>query len=156
MLPYLAQGAALAIEDAVTLAACLVELPRDPSTAFRNYEALRRPRAARVQSLARRYGWLYHLRGPLRVARNLVLERRREARALQRFDWLYRDPRPSKRDNQAARLRWISTAAPASADSSEPTSTASLIMDSCSASANASKPMKRLMVKPMPHNNATP
>lgn len=91
VLPFLAQGAALAIEDAVTLAACLAELPGDPSTAFRNYEALRWPRAARVQSLARRYGWLYHLRGPLRVARNLMLERQSKARALQRLDWLYRE-----------------------------------------------------------------
>ena len=91
VLPFLAQGAALAIEDAVTLAACLAERPHDPHAAFRRYETLRQPRAARVQSLSRRYGWPYHLRGPLRVARNLVLERRREARALQRLDWLYRD-----------------------------------------------------------------
>jgi salicylate hydroxylase len=97
VLPFLAQGAALAIEDAVTLAACLAELPGDPATAFRDYEALRQPRAARVQSLARRYGWLYHLRGPLRVARNLLLERRREARALARFDWLYQEPRAGVR-----------------------------------------------------------
>jgi 2-polyprenyl-6-methoxyphenol hydroxylase-like FAD-dependent oxidoreductase len=90
VLPFLAQGAALAIEDAVTLAACLAERPHDPPAAFRRYEALRRPRATRVQSLSRRYGWLYHLRGPLRIARNLVLERRNEARALPRFDWLYR------------------------------------------------------------------
>ena len=48
------------------------------------------------------------------------------------------------------------TAAPAKADSIEPASTASLTMDSYPASENASKPMKRLMVKPMPHNNATP
>jgi salicylate hydroxylase len=92
VLPFLAQGAALAVEDAVTLAACLAERPHDPSAAFCRYELLRQPRAARVQSLSRRYGRLYHLRGPLRAARNLLLERRREERALQRFDWLYQDP----------------------------------------------------------------
>jgi 2-polyprenyl-6-methoxyphenol hydroxylase-like FAD-dependent oxidoreductase len=91
VLPFLAQGAALAIEDAVTLSACLAERPGDPAAAFLRYEELRRPRAARVQSLSRRYGWLYHLRGPLRLARNLALERRNEDRALQRLDWLYRD-----------------------------------------------------------------
>ena len=91
VLPFLAQGAALAIEDAVTLAACLAERPSDPSAAFRRYEALRQPRAARVQTLSRRYGRLYHLGGPLRAARNLLLEQRREARALQRLDWLYRN-----------------------------------------------------------------
>ena len=91
VLPFLAQGAALAIEDAVTLAACLADRPRDAQAAFHRYEALRRPRAARVRSLSRRYGWLYHLNGPLRLTRNLMLQRRSEARALQRFDWLYRD-----------------------------------------------------------------
>ena len=90
VLPYLAQGAALAIEDAVTLAACIEAWPGDPPAAFRRYEGLRRPRVARVQRLSRRFGWLYHLRGPLRPARNLILERRSEERALQRFDWLYR------------------------------------------------------------------
>jgi salicylate hydroxylase len=91
VLPFLAQGAALAIEDAVALAACLAEQPRDPSAAFRRYEALRRPRAARVQSLSRRYGWLYHVSGPLRLARNVMLGRGSEERALQRLDWLYRE-----------------------------------------------------------------
>ena len=89
VLPYLAQGAALAIEDAVTLAACIAACPGDPPFAFRRHENLRRPRVARVQRLSRRFGWLYHLRGPLRPARNLILERRSEERALQRFDWLY-------------------------------------------------------------------
>jgi salicylate hydroxylase len=89
ILPYLAQGAALAIEDAVTLAACIQSLRGDPPAAFRRYEALRRPRVARVQRLSRRFGWLYHLRGPLRLARNFILERRSEETALQRLDWLY-------------------------------------------------------------------
>ncbi|MBC8013482.1 MAG: FAD-dependent monooxygenase [Methyloceanibacter sp.] len=90
VLPYLAQGAALAIEDAVTLAACIEALRGDPAAAFLRYEGLRRPRVARVQRLSRRFGWLYHLRGPLRPARNLVLARRSEETALRRFDWLYR------------------------------------------------------------------
>jgi salicylate hydroxylase len=90
VLPYLAQGAALAIEDAVTLAACVEVWPGDPPAAFRRYENLRRPRVARVQRLSRRFGWLYHLRGPLRSVRNLILERRSEETELRRFDWLYR------------------------------------------------------------------
>jgi salicylate hydroxylase len=92
VLPFLAQGAALAIEDAVSVAACLSDLPRDPSAAFMRYETLRRPRAARVQSLSRRFGTVYHLRAPLRLARNTLLARRNEEKALQRFDWLYGDP----------------------------------------------------------------
>jgi len=89
VLPYLAQGAALAIEDALTLAACIDASPGDPPFAIRRYEDLRRPRVARVQRLSRRLGRLYQLRGAMRVARNLILERRSEETALRRFDWLY-------------------------------------------------------------------
>jgi salicylate hydroxylase len=64
--------------------------PGDPASAFRRYEMLRRPRASRIQRLSRRYGRLYHLRGPLRLARNLILERRGEQQALRGLDWLYR------------------------------------------------------------------
>jgi salicylate hydroxylase len=89
VLPYLAQGAALAIEDGLALAACLASAP-DPASAFRRYEDLRRPRAARVQRASRSFGLLYHLGGPLAAARNFILARRREETALRRFDWLYR------------------------------------------------------------------
>jgi salicylate hydroxylase len=89
VLPYLAQGAALAIEDAVALAACIGAAPDDLPAAFRRYEEVRSPRAARVERLSRSYGRFYHLRGVLRLLRNLVLARRSDARALQRLDWLY-------------------------------------------------------------------
>jgi 2-polyprenyl-6-methoxyphenol hydroxylase-like FAD-dependent oxidoreductase len=89
VLPFLAQGAALAIEDALALAACMAACPGDPSPAFLRYEALRRPRTGRVQRLSRRFGRIYHLGAPMRLARNLVLERRNEAEALKSFDWLY-------------------------------------------------------------------
>jgi len=90
VLPYLAQGAALAIEDAATLAACIAGELSDQAAAFRRYERLRRPRATRVQSASRRFGWLYHLGTPLAQARNLVLARRSEDNTIRRFDWLYR------------------------------------------------------------------
>jgi 2-polyprenyl-6-methoxyphenol hydroxylase-like FAD-dependent oxidoreductase len=90
VLPYLAQGAALAIEDGLALAACLASAPDDPASAFRRYEDLRRPRAARVQRASRRFGVLYHLGGPLAAARNFILALRRQETALRRFDWLYR------------------------------------------------------------------
>jgi 3-hydroxybenzoate 6-monooxygenase len=89
VLPYLAQGAGLAIEDAAALAKCLSAARDVPSSAFRTYEALRRPRAARLQSTARRFGRIYHLRGPARLARNAALGLRSEAAALRQFDWLY-------------------------------------------------------------------
>jgi 2-polyprenyl-6-methoxyphenol hydroxylase-like FAD-dependent oxidoreductase len=59
------QGASLAIESAVQLARCLRDLP-DLESAFRAYEALRRPR---VESIARRGAKINHSKAPGRVAR---------------------------------------------------------------------------------------
>ena len=54
MLPFFAQGAAQAIEDAVVLADCLRRAdPGSVSNALRRYEAIRRPRASRVQEMSR-------------------------------------------------------------------------------------------------------
>lgn len=89
VLPYLAQGAGLAIEDAATLAKCLARAPDDPANAFRTYDAARRRRALRVQNTARRFGWAYHMRGPARLARNASLRVRSQEAALRQFDWLY-------------------------------------------------------------------
>lgn len=92
VLPFLAQGAALAIEDAVTLASSLSAQPDDVARAFRHYEAVRRPRATRVMRQSKRFGWMYHLGGPARLARNFALSRRDAKSALGRFDWLYGEP----------------------------------------------------------------
>ena len=89
VLPFLAQGAALAIEDAVALADCIAAEPDDLPSAYRHYEALRGLRAERLQRVSRRYGRLYHLGGPLRLARNFIMARRDETRALRRLDWIY-------------------------------------------------------------------
>ena len=63
MLPYLAQGAAMAIEDAAVLAQRLAVTPDDPDGAMRRYERLRRKRTARAQRAARRNGKVYHMGG---------------------------------------------------------------------------------------------
>src|SRR5262249_53026318 len=47
-LPFLAQGAAMAIEDAAVLADCLASSPDQPAAAFGAYEGKRRPRTQRV------------------------------------------------------------------------------------------------------------
>jgi salicylate hydroxylase len=60
MLPFMAQGACQAIEDAAVLAACLRLLP-DPVQALRQYEDLRRERTARVQLAARHNETVFHL-----------------------------------------------------------------------------------------------
>jgi salicylate hydroxylase len=89
VLPYLAQGAALAIEDAVTLAASLKACGGDALASFPRYQSLRMDRAARVQAQAARFGRIYHLSGPAAFARNFLLGRRRPESLLHSFDWLY-------------------------------------------------------------------
>jgi salicylate hydroxylase len=89
VLPYLAQGAALAVEDAVALAASLESSRGAPAAAFARYQSLRMDRAARVQAQASRLGRIYHLGGPAAAARNFVLKRKRPEALLRGFDWLY-------------------------------------------------------------------
>ena len=85
MLPFLAQGAGMAIEDAAVLADMLGEYLDDPADALRAYEGARRRRIARVQQAARRQGRIYGLSGPEALLRNLGDAgdgRRKTARAL--------------------------------------------------------------------------
>ncbi|HVB49332.1 MAG TPA: 3-hydroxybenzoate 6-monooxygenase [Burkholderiales bacterium] len=73
MLQYLAQGANMAIEDAVVMAACLELSGYDFERAFRWYEDERYLRSARVQVTARYYGDIYHAAGVVREVRNWLL-----------------------------------------------------------------------------------
>jgi salicylate hydroxylase len=72
MLPYLAQGAAMALEDAWVLAQCLSS-NADAPQALQNYAQLRAARNARVVQTAQRNGRIFHLRGAMALARNAVL-----------------------------------------------------------------------------------
>src|ERR1700761_46378 len=59
MTPYMAQGAAMAIEDAAILSRCLKGVDRDGvSNALRRFEATRKPRTSRVQLNSRSNTWL--------------------------------------------------------------------------------------------------
>jgi salicylate hydroxylase len=89
MLPFLAQGAAMAIEDAHVLAEELSRLPDQPDRALRRYERARERRTARVQRAARANGRTYHLKGIGALARNWVLRGRGGKSLLRRYDWLY-------------------------------------------------------------------
>ena len=93
MLPYLAQGAAMAIEDAAVAAQCLAQMPDDATAALRAYCAVRRARAWKVQRLAARNGGRYHLAGISAVARNTAMRLMGGTRLLHHYDWLY-DWRP--------------------------------------------------------------
>jgi len=93
MLPFLAQGAAMAIEDAAVLARCLGSPGGDPASGMRRYEAMRKNRVRRVQRAARANSRTYHLSGPSVIARNLAMRWLGGERLRARFDWLY-DWRP--------------------------------------------------------------
>jgi salicylate hydroxylase len=71
-LPFLAQGAAMAIEDAATLSRCLAT---DPSSAeaLRRYEALRKPRTSKIQRVSRLNARIFHMSGPSAKVRNRLL-----------------------------------------------------------------------------------
>ncbi len=93
MLPFAAQGAGMAIEDAAVLATCLSESPGDsiagiPAT-LKRYGRLRRGRVLRVQRAARQQGRIYHLTGPLALARDLAIKAMGPQRMLVRQDWIY-------------------------------------------------------------------
>lgn len=89
MLPFVAQGAGMAIEDAAVIAACLARSPDDPTSAFAAYAGQRAPRVGRVQRAARASGQIYHLTGPLGFARDQVIATLGGARLLARHNWIY-------------------------------------------------------------------
>ncbi|HEY7645232.1 MAG TPA: FAD-dependent monooxygenase [Hyphomicrobiales bacterium] len=90
LMPFLASGAVMAIEDAAALAAAMAYAGNEPSAAFRAYETQRLGRVSRVQKDSARMGDIYHMSGALRLARNLTLAATPGHRLLARNDWLYR------------------------------------------------------------------
>ena len=90
MLPFLAQGAAMAVEDAFVVAAALARFADDPARALRDYERQRQPRTARVQRAARRNDLVYHLGGLTARVRDAALAALGGRRLLAQYDWIYR------------------------------------------------------------------
>jgi salicylate hydroxylase len=89
MLQYLAQGAAMATEDAVWLAEKAAATPDDLARAFRAYQEARYLRTGRTQLMARVYGEFYHARGVVAELRDQMLGARTPADAYDGIDWLY-------------------------------------------------------------------
>lgn len=89
MLPFAAQGAGMAIEDAAVIAKCLEGSPTNPTAAFAQYASLRAPRVTRVTRTARKNGQTYHLGGPAGFARDQVIRLLGGSRLLSRQDWIY-------------------------------------------------------------------
>ena len=73
-LPFMAQGAAMAIEDAAVLARCLAA-ESAASAALERYESLRKERTAGIQLGSRRNAKVFHLRGIKAWARNRAVGR---------------------------------------------------------------------------------
>lgn len=95
MVPFLAQGAAMAIEDAMVLADCLYGATDVPG-ALRRYEIERRERVARVAAASLATGGHYHGRGAMAFARDLALRFGGERLILGRNDWIYRWQPPER------------------------------------------------------------
>ena len=93
MLPFAAQGAGMAIEDAAVLAKALSDCTGENiagiPAALKRYARMRRARVLRVQRTARQQGRIYHLTGPAAIARDLAIRAIGPQRMLARQDWIY-------------------------------------------------------------------
>lgn len=94
VLPFLAQGAALAIEDAAVLARELATHLQQGGgeavpAALSAYAKARQQRAARVQAASRANARNYHVGPPMSWARNFAMKRLGPDGMRNRYDWLY-------------------------------------------------------------------
>jgi salicylate hydroxylase len=89
MLQYLAQGACMALEDAVTLGEAVRASGGDLPSAFARYEKARVARTARVVLLTREMGRIYHAKGVERLVRNDLWRGRQPGRFYDALEWLY-------------------------------------------------------------------
>jgi salicylate hydroxylase len=94
VLPFLAQGASLAIEDAAVLARLLAEAlqaqgAQGVPAAMAAYGAARSARVARVQDASRGNGRTYHLGWPWSIGRDVALRRLGAGGLRDRYGWLY-------------------------------------------------------------------
>jgi 2-polyprenyl-6-methoxyphenol hydroxylase-like FAD-dependent oxidoreductase len=88
MVPFLAQGAAQAIEDAGALGRILAQV-QDIPAAVSMYSRDRVPRATRVQREALKLGRIYHMSGLSAFARDVTMRLLGMRALTQRYDWLY-------------------------------------------------------------------
>ena len=93
MLPFAAQGAGMAIEDAAVLARVMsegtMETAAQVTAALKRYVRLRRRRVGRVQRIAEKQGRIYHMAGPMALARDAAIKALGPRRMLARQGWIY-------------------------------------------------------------------
>jgi salicylate hydroxylase len=105
VLPFLAQGGVLALEDAVVLAEALSStLGEDIPRGLREYERRRLARVRRVERASRWNGRIYHVGGIAASIRNAVISAAPPERLMASYDWLYGWAPPSLSSN--ARQDW--------------------------------------------------
>lgn len=92
MLPFMAQGAVMAIEDGLILARCIERCPDDLATAVAHFQAIRLPRANKCVELADRNRLLFHNETLLdrHDAHRYVSTQWNEDKVRDRYDWLFR------------------------------------------------------------------
>ncbi len=88
-LQYLAQGACMALEDAVTLGESLRVHDNDFAKAFALYQRSRIARTARIVLSAREMGRIFHAKGVERLVRNQLWKGRTPERFYDAMEWLY-------------------------------------------------------------------
>jgi 3-hydroxybenzoate 6-monooxygenase len=86
---YFAQGACMAMEDAVCLADAFEKSGGDFPAAFKSYEKQRIPRAYRVVLSSRELGRVYHAEGVERLVRNAWLKAKTPEEFYQSMKWIY-------------------------------------------------------------------
>ena len=89
MTQNMAQGGAMAVEDAVVLADKLLNSPQEIAGAFTAYQNERYLRTARVQVCARFYGEVMHMVAAERDLRNTMFKNLDPRKNLEAFAWLY-------------------------------------------------------------------
>lgn len=87
--PHMAQGAAMAIEDAFVLAARLAKMAAEPAKALRAYETSRAERVLAVQKTSRRNGEIFRMSGLAALARNGMLRALGQKGMMAQMDWVY-------------------------------------------------------------------
>ncbi len=86
---YMAQGACMALEDAVTLGEALKKHGNDWPKALDHYQRSRITRTARIVLSGREMGRLYHAKGVERLVRNSLWKGRTPERFYDAMEWLY-------------------------------------------------------------------
>jgi salicylate hydroxylase len=92
MVQYIAQGAAMALEDAICLADQLDLHDGDFAAAFQTYQSIRIVRSARVQLSSLMLDRIYHASGVERLVRNSIFENRTPSQYYDRLEWVFAPP----------------------------------------------------------------